>query len=94
VVRIKARLLQALLRELAPTVATVAEYRHAIDDFFATLPTGEIARSLPVGKSGTTVPTIWAELGDHGDRWDSFRQLQGYAGSVPETARSGKGATS
>jgi transposase len=91
VVRIKARLLQALLRELVPTLATVAEYRHAIDDFFATMPTSEIARSLPVGKSGTTVPSIWAELGDHGDRWDSFRELQGYAGSVPETVRSGKG---
>ncbi len=89
VVRVKARLLQALLRELAPTVATIAEYRHAIDDFFATLPMSEIARSLPVGKAGTTVPTIWAELGDHLDRWDSFHTLQGYAGSVPETDRTG-----
>jgi transposase len=89
VVRVKARLLQALLRELAPTLATVAEYREAINDFFATLPTAEIARSLPVGKSGTTVPTIWAELGDHLDRWPSFRPLQGYAGCVPETERSG-----
>jgi hypothetical protein len=79
VVRSKAWLLQALLRELAPTLATVAECRQAIDDFFATMPTGEIARSLPVGKSGTTVPSIWAELGDHVDRWDSFRKLQGYA---------------
>jgi transposase len=90
VVRTKARLLQALLRELAATQAVVAEYRQAIDDFFATLPTAEIARSLPVGKSGTTVPTIWAELGDQLDRWDSFRHLQGYGGSVPETVRSGK----
>jgi transposase len=89
VVRVKARLLQALLRELAPTLATVAEYRQAIDDFFATLPTAEIARSLPVGKAGTTVPTIWAELGEDHDRWPSFRALQGYAGCVPETERSG-----
>jgi transposase len=91
VVRTKARLLQALLRELAPVVATVAEYRTALDDFFATLPTADIARSLPVGKTGTTVPTIWAELGDVRDRWPSFRQVQAYAGSVPETARSGHG---
>jgi transposase len=90
VVRIKARLLQALLRELAPTVAAIAEYRHAIDDFFSTMPTAEIARSLPVGKSGTTVPSVWAELGDNSDRWPSFRDLQGYSGSVPETERSGK----
>jgi len=90
VVRLKARLLQALLRELAPTLATLAEYWQALDDFFATMPTAEIARSLPVGKSGTTVPTIWAELGDHADRWASFRHLQAYAGSVPETDCSGK----
>ena len=54
------------------------------------MPTAEIARSLPVGKSGTTVPTVWAELGDHADRWASFRHLQAYAGSVPETDCSGK----
>jgi transposase len=90
VVRTKARLLQALLRELAATQTVVAEYRQAIDDFFATLPMAEIARSLPVGNAGTTVPTIWAELGDQLDRWDSFRHLQGYGGSVPETERSGK----
>lgn len=91
VVRLKARLLQALLRELAPTLATIAEYRHAIDDFFVSMPVADVARSLPVGKTGTTVPTIWAELGDHLDRWDSFRTLQGYAGCVPETERSGSG---
>ena len=90
VVRIKARLLQALLRELTPTLATVAEYRQAIDDFFAGMPGADIARSLPVGKSGTTVPSVWAELGDNLDRWESFRHVQGYAGSVPETERSGK----
>ena len=89
-VRIKARLLQVLLRELASTLAGVAEYRQAIDDFFSTMPMAEIARSLPVGKSGTTVPAVWAELGDNLDRWDSFRHVQGYAGSVPETERSGK----
>jgi transposase len=89
VVRVKARLLQALLRELTPTVTAVAEYRQAIDDFFETMPTAKIARSLPVGKAGITIPTIWAELGDDHARWPSFRSLQGYAGCVPETARSG-----
>jgi transposase len=89
VVRVKARLMQTLVRELAPTVAAVAEYRRAVDDFFGSMPAAEIARSLPVGKSGTTVPTIWAELGDQRDRWHSFRAVQAYAGCVPETARSG-----
>lgn len=90
VVRVKARLLRALLRELAPTTATVAEYRQAIDDFFAAMSTAELARSLPVGKSGPTIPTLWAELGDDLARWPSFRHLQAYAGTVPETERSGK----
>jgi transposase len=90
VVRVKTRLLQALLRELAPTVTTVAEYRQAIDAFFASMPMAEVARSLPVGKHGPTVPTLWAELGDDLDRWPSFRELQAYAGTVPETDRSGR----
>src|SRR5262249_19793739 len=90
VVRVKARLLHTLLRELAPTIAAVDDYRAAIDDFFASMPTANIARSLPVGKTGVTVPTIWAELGDHPDRSTSFRDLLGHAGSVPETSTSGK----
>ena len=90
VVRLKSRLMLTLLRELAPTLAAVAEYREAITDFFGTLPTAEVARSLPIGKTGTTIPSLWAELGDDRDRWPSFRHLQAYAGSVPETERSGK----
>ena len=90
VVRLKSRLMLTLLRELAPTLAGVAEYRQAITDFFGTLPTAEIARSLPIGKTGTTIPSLWAELGDDRERWPSFRHLQAYAGTVPETARSGK----
>jgi Transposase IS116/IS110/IS902 family len=77
-------------RGVHQTGSSPAEYRQAIDDFFSTMPMAEIARSLPVGKSGTTVPAIWVELGDNLDRWDSFRHVQGYAGSVPETERSGK----
>ena len=90
VVRTKARLLHTLLGELAPTLAAVSEYRQAIEDFFGGMPEADIARSLPVGKTGTTVPSVGAQLGDHLDRWGSFRALEGYSGSVPETRRSGK----
>jgi transposase len=93
VVRVKARLVRSLLAELTVTLDTVDEYRRAIDDFFATMPAAEIARSLPVGKTGVTVPSIWAELGDVLDRWPSYRHLQGYAGSAPITERSGKHCT-
>jgi len=89
----KARLLQALLRELAPRSPPSPQYRQAINDFFATLPTAEIARSLPVGKSGTTVPTIWARA------WaitvtagTPFRSLQSYAGSVPRPSAAARPA--
>jgi len=90
VVRAKARLVRVLVAELRATVQGVDEYRKAVDDFFATLPAAEWARSLPGGKSGTTVPTLWAELGDVPARWQSVQHLQAQAGAVPVTARSGK----
>lgn len=92
VVRAKARLVQVLVDELSATVRGVEAYREAIDDFFGTLPAAEWARSLPGGKSGITVPTLWAELGDASDRWQSCAHLQAQAGAVPVTARSGKSA--
>ena len=41
-------------------------------------------------KTGTILPTLWAELGDAVGRWESFRHLQGYAGTTPFTKQSGK----
>ena len=91
VVRVHARRVGALLAQLEVTVGAVAEYRGAIADFFAGLPAAEWARSLPGGQSGTTVPRLYAELGDAVGRWQTFRHLQGHAGVVPVTDRSGKG---
>ena len=54
------------------------------------MPAVEIAKKLPGGKSGTTVASIWAELGDAPKRWNSFRPLQAEAGAVPVTKTSGK----
>lgn len=92
VVRAKARLVQVLVAQLGATVQGVEEYREAVDDFFAALPGAEWARMLPGGKSGTTVPTLWAELGDAPGRWQSVSHLQAEAGTVPATVRSGKHA--
>lgn len=89
VVRAKARLLQALLAQLEPTLQGVAEYRKAIAAFFATLPAAEVATTLPAGH-GTTVPQIWGELGDAPGRWASWQHLQAHGGAVPVTVRSGK----
>jgi hypothetical protein len=90
VVRAKARLMQSLVEQLTPVVGAVAQYRKAIDDFFASMPAAQWARTLPIGKHGITAPTLWARLGDAPGRWESFRHLQAQAGVVPVTKRSGK----
>jgi transposase len=90
VVRIHARRLAALLEQLDVVIATVEDYRGAIDDFFAHMPAAKWARSLPGGQSGTTVPRLYAELGDAAGRWESFQHLQGHGGVVPVTDSSGK----
>jgi Transposase/Transposase IS116/IS110/IS902 family len=90
VVRAKARLMLSLVEQLTPVVSAVAQYRKAIDDFFAHMPAAQWARTLPIGKHGITAPTLWARLGDAPGRWESFRHLQAQAGAVPVTKRSGK----
>ena len=90
VVRAKARLLQTLVAELEPVLEAVATYRRAVEDFFAALPAAEWVRSLPAGKTGVTLPTLWAELGDAAGRWHSPQHLQAQAGTVPVTERSGR----
>jgi hypothetical protein len=90
VVRVNARLLGTLLDQLEVTVQAVEAYRAAIADFFATMPAAKWVASLPGAQSGTTVPTLYAELGDAAGRWQTFRHLQGHAGTVPVTERSGK----
>jgi len=90
VVRAKARLVRVLVAQLTAATRAVDEYQKAVERFFATLPAAEWARTLPGGKSGATVPTLWAELGDAPGRWQSFQHLQAEAGGVPVTARSGK----
>ena len=89
VVRVQTRLVGALLDQLAVAIHTVQSYREAINDFFGRVPAATWATSLPGGRSGTTVPTLCAELGDAVGRWESFRHLQAHAGSVPVTNRSG-----
>lgn len=90
VVRAKARLVRLLAAELEIVRTGVADYHAEIERFFASMPAAETARTLPAGKTGVVVPTIWAELGDARGRWESFRHVQAQGGSVPVTQRSGK----
>ena len=90
VVRAKAKLLLALVVQLEASVKAVDSYRKEVEDFFAAMPAAEISKTLPGAKSGTTMPALWAELGDADNRWQSFRHLQCEAGAVPITQSSGK----
>jgi transposase len=90
VVRAKAKLLLALVMQLEASLKAVNSYNEEVESFFAAMAAADIAKTLPGAKSGTTVPTIWAELGDAQNRWNSFRHLQAEAGAVPVTKSSGK----
>lgn len=90
VVRAKTKLLLALVVQLQASVKAVNSYSKEIEDFFGVMPAAEIAKTLPGAKTGTTIATIWAELGDAKNRWHSFRHVQAEAGSVPVTKSSGK----
>jgi transposase len=90
VVRAKAQLLVALVVQLKALLPAVRSYEEKIEDFFALMPAAKLTKTLPGGKSGTTVPMLWAELGDASNRWQSWRHLQAEAGGVPVTKESGK----
>jgi transposase len=90
VVRTKAQLLLVLVTQLKSLAQAVKHYGQEVERFFACMPAAEFAKTLPGGKSGTTLPMLWAELGDAKSRWQSFRHLQAEAGGVPVTKASGK----
>jgi Transposase len=90
VVRAKARWVVVLLDQLEASVKAVKTLAEEVERFFADMPAAELVKTLPGGKSGTTVPLLWAELGDAKSRWQSFGHLQAEAGGVPVTKASGK----
>lgn len=90
VVRAKAQWTQVLIEQLRAAIKAVKIYEHKVESFFASCPLAQIAKSLPGAKSGTLVPSLWAELGDAKGRWESFAQLQAESGTVPVTVASGK----
>jgi transposase len=90
VVRTKAQLLGVLISQLRSLIKAVDSYGEKIECFFALMPAARLVKTLPGGKSGTIVATLWAELGDAKSRWESFRHLQAEAGVVPVTKASGK----
>jgi transposase len=90
VVRAKAQLLLVLVAQHKALAQAVESYSEEVEGFFASMPAANLVKTLPGGKSGTTVAMLWAELGDAKSRWESFRHLQAEAGAVPVTKSSGK----
>ena len=90
VVRAKAQLVEVLIDQLRASIKAVKTYNHKVESFFASSPAAQLAKTLPGGKSGTLVASIWAELGDAAGRWESASHLQAEAGAVPVTKASGK----
>jgi transposase len=90
VVSAKARLMAVLVVQLKILRDAVESYNERVKSFFASMPAAELIKGLPGAKTGTIVATLWAELGDAQDRWESFRHLQAEAGAVPVTKASGK----
>jgi transposase len=89
-VRAKARLMAVVVAQLKTLRDAVESYHERIKSFFACMPAAELVKALPGAKTGTIIATLWAELGDAKDRWESFRHLQAEAGVVPVTKASGK----
>lgn len=90
VVRAKARLVGVLVEQLRTLIEALDKYSKEVEDFFAAMPAAKLTEKLPGGKSGTLMPSVWAELGDAQGRWESFKHLQAQAGTVPVTKRSSK----
>jgi hypothetical protein len=90
VIRAKAELVEVLVEQLGVLVKAVQKYESKVERFFASMPAAKLTEKLPGGRSGTTIPTLWAHLGDGEGRWKSFTHLQAHAGTVPVTKRSGK----
>ena len=85
-----ARLMDVLLVQLERWSKRSTPTPRRFKVFSPHMPAAEFIKELPGGKSGTTVPLLWAELGDAKSRWQSFRHLQAEAGGVPVTKASGK----
>ena len=79
-----------LVEQLEVLVKATTHYSGEIQCFFASMPAAKLVSGLPGAKSGTTLASVWAEIGDAPGRWQSFRHLQAQAGSVPLTKESGK----
>jgi hypothetical protein len=90
VVRATARLVLNLLEQLAVVARQLTTSQREIERFFARVPVASQVATLPGSRSGGTLPSVWAESGDAGQRWGSAEHLQAVGGTAPVTTQSGK----
>jgi len=88
VARAKARLLLALIAQLAPLLEAIAAYDQAIGRLFAAHPDGAIFAGLP-GAGARLAPRLLAEWGDDRGRYADAAAVQALAGTAPVTVQSG-----
>src|SRR5262249_51090526 len=91
-VRTKARLLLALVGQLAPLVEQIAAYDAAITQLFAQHPDHAVFASLP-GTGKRLAPRLLVGWGDDRARFRGAASVQGLAGTAPVTVQSGKYGT-
>jgi len=86
--RSKARLMQALLKQLLPLLEEIAAYDKEIERLFLTHEDNEVFSSLPrAGKR--LAPRLLAEIGDNRARYAQTASLQALAGTSPVPYESG-----
>lgn len=86
--RTKARLLLALMAQLAPLQAQIAAYDEEITRLFLSHADHALFASLP--RAGQRIaPRLLAEIGDDRRRYADARGLQALAGTAPVTKQSG-----
>lgn len=90
VVRAKARMVLNLLEQLAVLARQLTTSQREIERFFAHGPVAGQVTTLPGSGSGVTLPSLWAEIGDAPERWQSAEHLQAVGGTAPVTQQSGK----
>jgi len=87
-VRTKARLMLALVSQLAPLLDQIKAYDREIDRLFRSHPDSELFSSLP-GAGKRLAPRLLAGWGDDRSRYASAASIQALAGTSPVAYQSG-----
>ena len=88
IVRAKARLMLALVKQLLVVIEEIASYDKAIRPLFLSHPDQQLWRSLP-GAGKRLAPRLLAEWGEDRSRYSDANSVQTLAGTAPVPSQSG-----